>query len=169
MRRFKRILLLTLSVLCLSSCNAKKEYVMSEYEYTVYIIDEIICSLNERDTERLKKIFSPLATESINDFNKESDMLIDFVGSSIVSHEYDRCFASSMSVEDGEKSNMLRFSFNIITDENKEYTVFIICYNYDTANEDNVGVYMIEVANFDYNRYVGWQERMVPGISILKS
>ena len=160
---------MALGVLCFSSCSVIEESMMSEDEYAEYIIDEIILSVNEQSPERLKALFSKTATESMNNFQEKSDNLFKFIASETVSHEYDGCVASDMSIEYGEKTNMFRFSFEITTADNKKYDFFIICYNIDTVNADNVGVYMLEVANSDYDEYVSWQERMTPGIVILES
>ena len=165
----KILLLIMLCVLCLCSCSVIEESMMSEDEYAEYIIDEIILSVNEQSPERLKALFSKTATESMNNFQEKSDNLFKFIASETVSHEYDGCVASDMSIEYGEKTNMFRFSFEITTADNKKYDFFIICYNIDTVNADNVGVYMLEVANSDYDEYVSWQERMTPGIVILES
>lgn len=168
MELYKSILALALCLCSLTFCSEKEEIVMSEYEYADYVISEIICSLDENDNERLKSLFSNSVTETVDDLDTQCDIFSDFIGSKIVSHEYDETIASDGSVENGEKSNMIRFSFDIVTEENEKYGIFVICYNTDTANPDNVGVYMIEIARADYDEYDAWQDRMVPGISILE-
>lgn len=168
MRNCKIILLLVFCLSSLTFCGEKEEVFMREGEYVGYIISETICSLNEHDTERLKNLFSNSVIETVDDLNTQCGMFSDFIGFTIVSHEYDGTLASDMSIENGEKCNMIRFSFEIVTAENEKYTIFVICYNTDTANTDNVGVYMMEIARSDYDEYDSWQDRIVPGISILE-
>ena len=86
---------------------------MREDEYVDYIISETICSLNEHDTERLKNLFSNSVIKTVDDLNTKCGMFSDFIGFTIVSHEYDGTLASDMSVKNGEKRNMIRFSFEI--------------------------------------------------------
>lgn len=165
----KMISVLAIILVFLSSCNETGKIDMEEHKYAQYLVDEFIESLNNQDKERLETLFSKNALDNSDDFNNQFNALNECIGDSIVSYDFDGCLATSMSVDYGDKTNMIRFGFTVTTSENETYNVFIIAYNIDTVNEDNLGIYMLETANSGYHYYKSWQERMTPGIVILKS
>nr|WP_278309018.1 DUF5104 domain-containing protein [Papillibacter cinnamivorans] len=77
-------------------------------------------------------------------------------------------WSSDGSIQNGNKSLMIRPGFKVKTNE-EEYSFFVIDYNVDTIDPDNEGVYMLEVSKTSYSGEWGsWQDRMRAGIFIVE-
>jgi len=131
-------------------------------------IEQIISSLKEKNKDSISALFSNKALSESNDFDKEIDRLLEFMEGNITSWEREDGVDSDESVEHEKKSLMLRYSILISTDID-DYCVFVIDYNTDTIDNDNEGIYMLEISKKSYNGdWAPWQERMLPGISIIE-
>jgi hypothetical protein len=91
--------------------------------------------------------------------------LFELIQGEIDSWEKDDGWASDGSIEYGKRSDMFRYGFDLIKD-NETYLFFIIDYSTDTINPDNEGVYMLELRLPGSPNTGSWQERMRPGIYI---
>ena len=128
-------------------------------------MEQIISALKETDKEALKVLFSKKALDEANDFDGEVNSLFELVQGKIESWERGG-FASGASMGGGKKSWMIRFGFDVKTDESS-YHFFVIDYNIDTISPDNQGVYMLElIENYGEVELESWQDRMRAGIYI---
>ncbi len=130
-------------------------------------MEQIIAVLKEKNIESIKALFSEKALSEIDNFENDFDSFFEFFQGTIITWKRDG-LAASTSIRDGKKSVMIRYEIIISTDVG-DYSLFVIDYNTDTISPDNEGVYMLEISKHPYDGECGsWQERMMPGIKILK-
>lgn len=164
------ILLVLVNLLLFSSCDkigggSRERIIGSEEKKADARIEQIITAIKDKDRESLKSLFSKKALDEANDFESSVDYLFKLLQGNVDTWERDGC-ASDESIEDGKKSLMIRFSFDVKTDKDT-YHFFVIDYNTDTINTDNQGVYMLELIKFtDDKDLESWQDRMRAGLYI---
>lgn len=130
-------------------------------------MEEIIAVLKEKNMESLKSLFSAKAISEAPNFENDFDRFFQFFQGTIETWERNS-LSASRSIEYGKQSLMIRYGILISTDID-DYLLFVIDYNIDTVNPDNEGVYMLEISKQSYDgEWAGWQDRMVPGISIIE-
>jgi len=158
------ILLLTLvSLISLSSCFGMRT--TSEGKRADERIEHMVSAIKDKDKEALKSLFSKKAIEEAEDFDSDAEYLFELIQGNIESWERDG-WSSDERIDHGKKMMMIRYAFNLVTDEDT-YRVFVIDYNIDTISPDNEGVYMLELIKFTDRSDLGpWQERMRAGIYI---
>ena len=130
-------------------------------------IEQIVAALKENNIESLKSLFSAKAISEAGNFENDFYRLCQFFQGTIKTWERDS-LAADRSIDYGKQSLMIRYGILISTDID-DYSLFIIDYNIDTINPDNEGIYMLEIWKQSYDgEWDSWQERMVPGISIIE-
>ena len=130
-------------------------------------MEQIVAALKEKNIESLKSLFSAKSISEAENFENDFDRLFQFFQGTIETWERDS-LAADRSIEYGKQSLMIRYGILISTDID-DYSLFIIDYNIDTINPDNEGIYMLEIWKQSYDgEWDSWQERMVPGISIIE-
>ena len=138
---------------------------MSETENADARIEQIVSAINEKDREALGSLFSEKALREADGFDDKIDYLYDFFQDNIDSWERND-LSSDESIRNGKKSLMIRFAFDLHTN-NDVYRFFIIDYSKDTIDPENQGVYMLELIAFtDRTDLEAWQDRMRAGIYI---
>lgn len=164
------MLLVLVNLLLFNSCDkmgggSGGRIIGSEEKQADARIEQIISAIKDKDRESLKSLFSKKALDEANDFESSFDNLFKLLQGNVDTWERDD-WASEESIEDGKKSLMIRFSFDVKTDKDT-YHFFVIDYNTDTINTDNQGVYMLELIKFtDENDLESWQDRMCAGLYI---
>ena len=164
------MILVLVSLLLFSSCdeiwgNSGGGIFVSDEEQADARMEQIISAIKAYDKEALKSLFSKKAIDEANDFEDGVDYLFELLQGDINTYERDG-FSGDGLIEYGKKSLMIRFAFNVKTDEDL-YKFFVIDYNTDTINSDNQGVYMLELIKFtDEKDLKSWQDRMRAGIYI---
>ncbi len=167
------MLFVLISLLMLSSCNkigfdSGGGIAVSEEKKADMRMEQIVSALKGKDKKALKSLFSKKALDESNDFDRGTDLLFNFIQGDIESWVLEDGWSSDESIDGGESSLMIRFSFDLKTDK-ESYNFFIIDYNTDNINTDNNGVYMLEVSKSSYSgEWEPWQKRMRAGISIVK-
>lgn len=103
---------------------------------------KIIESLENKDKEGMKNIFSKQALKEANDIDGGIDYIMDFYKGKIQSKKV------ALQVSDkndyGRKEKELRALYTVVTDEDT-YIVFFINQMVDTKNSDNTGIYMLQI------------------------
>lgn len=164
------VLLILVSLLLFSSCDeigggSEVGIIVSEEKQADARIEQIISAIKDKDRESLKSLFSKKALDEANDFENDVDYLFELLQGDVDTWERDG-WSSGESIENGKKSLMIRFSFDVKTDKDT-YHFFVIDYNTDTINPDNQGVYMLELIKFtDEKDLESWQDRMRAGVYI---
>ena len=130
-------------------------------------MEQIVAALKEKNIESLKSLFSAKSISEAENFENDFDRLFQFFQGTIETWERDS-LAADRSIDYGKQSLMIRYGILISTDID-DYSLLIIDYNIDTINPDNEGIYMLEIWKQSYDgEWDSWQERMVPGISIIE-
>ncbi|AEY66722.1 DUF5104 domain-containing protein [Clostridium sp. BNL1100] len=164
------ILFVLVSLLLFSSCDkiggvSGGGIIGSEEKQADARIEQIISAIKDKDRESLKSLFSKKALDESDDFDNGVDYLFKLLQGKVNTWERDG-WSSDESIEDGKKSLMIRFSFDVKTDKDT-YHFFVIDYNTDNINPDNQGVYMLELIKFtDEKDLESWQDRMRAGLYI---
>ena len=159
------VVLICLSLLC--SCTGGYAVRIDEGKMADDRIEQIVAALKENNIESLKSLFSAKAISEAENFENDFDRLFQFFQGTIETWERDS-LAADRSIDYGKQSLMIRYGILISTDI-EDYSLFIIDYNIDTINPDNEGIYMLEIWKQSYDgEWDSWQERMVPGISIIE-
>lgn len=122
----------------LSELNTNNDNKIADTQF-----QNIIKSLENKDKEGLKKIFSPNAVKEANDIDGGIDYLMKFYKGKMKSRD-EGTIPSTDLVEDGEKKRELDCKYEVTTDEDT-YIVFFVYQRVDTKNPDNVGVYMLQI------------------------
>lgn len=164
------MLLVLISLLLITSCDkvggvSRGRKIGSEEKRVDARIKQIISAIKGKDKESLKSLFSKKALDEANDFENGVDYLFKLLQGDV--DTWKRCgWSSGESIENGKKSLMTRFSFDVKTKKDT-YHFFVIDYNTDTINPDNQGVYMLELIKFtDEKDLESWQDRMRAGLYI---
>lgn len=164
-KRVVLMLLILVSLLLFSSCGRNGGILVSEPKRADARMEQIISAIKDKDKEALQSLFSKKALDDADDFGDGVNSLFNFIQGDIESWERDG-FASDESMGGGKRSWMIRFGFDVKTDEGV-YRLFVIDYNIDTINPDNQGVYMLElIENYGERELDSWQDRMRAGIYI---
>jgi len=128
----------------------------------------IVEAIIGKDSNALKALFSRVALEKADEIDNDIDVIFRTIGSEILTWE-NSSVASDEEIRNGKRSEMLRYSFNVVT-ENGTYHFFVIDYSIDIITPNNQGLYMLEFILYSNNEAVNmipWQDRMQPGISFL--
>lgn len=164
MRKHIPVALFSLASMVLSSCSG---LIFNENKHANTQVEAIVSALENQDGETLKALFSNKALSEV-DWEKQLGALLNFYNGDILSWGMDQNTSSSTSVENGKKTVMLRYHFNIVTDTER-YLFFLIDYPIDDQNTDNKGLYTLEIRKVSYTGELGyWTDRMKAGISILE-
>jgi len=127
-------------------------------------LEQILETLNNKDEDALKAMFSKKVLLEADDFEGQIEYLFFFFQGSVKS--WDRTgFSSDGSIENGKKSTMLRSWYTVTTNKDK-YRFFVIDYSVDTINPDNKGLYTLRVikAADETTQFTYWQDMEIAGI-----
>lgn len=102
----------------------------------------IIETLESKDKEGLKKIFSPNALKEAKDIDAGIDYIMNSYKGKIKSNR--RTVVTSESKDYGEKKKELKCSYKVTTDVGN-YSIHFVEKVIDTKNPDNVGVYTLDI------------------------
>lgn len=149
------IIIITISV-SLLSCGTLKSaiHVRSDDTIADTRFQNIVDSLENKDKEGLKKMFSPKALKEAKDIDEGIDYIMEFYKGNVKSKE--RALSRSDSNSDGERTSELKVFYTVTTDKDT-YIVFFIEEKVDTKNPDNVGLYMLQIIKeSDQNKEFDW-------------
>ena len=103
----------------------------------------IIESLENRDKEELKKLFSTEALKEATDIDGGIDYIMDFYKGKMISKK-NKGVGRFDSINYGEKESKLDCMYIVTTDEDT-YIVYFIDQIVDTKKQDNVGIYNLQI------------------------
>lgn len=147
---FITIMALSLSLL---SCNSDSSMLRdrtaelnasNDNEIADAHFQNIIGALENKDKERLKKMFSSNALEEAKDIDGGIDYIMGFYKGKMKSSDDGGGPVASDLKDNGEKKSELDCMYIVTTDEDT-YIVFFIEQKVDTKNPDNVGLYMLQI------------------------
>lgn len=127
-------------------------------------LEQIINDLLNSDKDSLKALFSKKALNEANNFENNMEYLLVFFRGKVI--EWKRnAFSAPEKIENGKESLELQSVYTVTTDKDK-YMFFIIEYNKDTFNPDNIGLYTLRVikAKDEDTQFTYWQDMKIPGI-----
>jgi len=128
-------------------------------------VERIFTAIQDKDKKTLKSLFSKKALDEVVDIDKNIDYLFELLQGDVDTWERET-WSSSESIDHGKKSVMIRFSFELKTNQDI-YVFYVIDYHTDDINPDNQGLYMLELIKFtDDKDLQSWQKRMRAGIYI---
>jgi hypothetical protein len=164
--KFILLLIITSISMSLISCNSalKAMGYKSDKEIADSYFQSIIDSIENKDKEGLKKMFSTSALNEAKDIDSQIDYIMDFFKGDIVSFEGGPGVESSSS-HDGGQAVENNYDYTVETDKGK-YFIFFKYISKDTYNSENVGLYMLQVINEKDKEieYDGGQAIKCPGI-----
>ena len=106
--------------------------------------EQIVEVINNRDKKALTSIFSEKALSEAEDFEGGVDYLFNLVDGDIGSWEYVSRGNVSDSINHGARQK-IGSSWYYANTENQKYLIFFLEYLIDTAEPENIGVYMLQV------------------------
>ncbi|WP_310939130.1 DUF5104 domain-containing protein [Clostridium sp. SHJSY1] len=126
-------------------------------------LQKIIEYLESQNKERLRNLFSPNALKEAKDIDGDIDYIMNFYKGKFISKE--GSLESSDSKNEGVIKSELKGFYRVTTDKDK-YIVFFIDQLSDTENQDNVGLYMLQIIKLeDREKYFDFGEKTkCPGI-----
>ena len=146
----KTVFLLLICICFLSSCSLGRERKDMDSENNVYKkvdahLEQIIESIETRDNEKIKSMFSEQALNEAKELDEGIDYLFTLIEGSIQS--WDRVGGSVDETNDyGRKMVKARLRYNVYTDK-EQYLFSILEYTEDADHPENIGVYNIKAIN----------------------
>jgi len=128
-------------------------------------LKSILSSIEKKDTESLKNLFSLQALNETIDFDDQVIYLLNLFQGNVISWKRDGSNGHT-DISDGKKLVRLISWYKVTTDTNI-YIFFIIDYPQDTINTDNAGLYTLRVVKIeDEEAYLTgkWTDMEIPGI-----
>lgn len=142
--------------LCVTSCtllNADR-FLIDDGKLSETRFQNIIEAIEKKDKKGLKKMFSTNALKEAEDIDEGIEYIFKFYKGKIISK--DDSSQGSGSNEYGKRTYELKSCYTVKTDKDT-YTVFFIDQIVDTADKDNVGLYMIQIIkDSDNDRQFDW-------------
>ena len=128
-------------------------------------VKRLLTAIRKQDIDALLSEFSNRAKSEADDLRGSIEELFNILEGSAVSAERDG-YSADTKMQRGKQSQMIRYSIDLKT-EHRDYRFFVIDYIIDTIDQDNEGLYMLELIIYtDSADLTYWQNRMRPGIYI---
>lgn len=136
-------IIMGLSLIITTGCLFKAGRVISDDRIIANKrFNNIIKAIKNKDKDGLKEMFSTNALKEANDIDGGIDYIMDFYKGKIISKEV--ACDSYETRRYGEKTYELKSFYRVTTDKDT-YIVFFIDQLADTKNNDNVGLYMLQI------------------------
>ena len=142
----KIIMLLLITTMCfLNACSIGGVGVFFESDETKAAkrLEKIIESINNKDEELLKGLFSQKALDDTTDFDENMLSLFEFIEGEIISWEKSNGLSAFDSIENGKKTKLVNSFYYVTTTKEQRYFFLIDDYQIDTINPDNAGLYLL--------------------------
>jgi hypothetical protein len=128
----------------------------------------MIKSIESKDSEGLRSLFSKNALDNIENFDETAERLFSFIQGTVKNPEQ-TSFNRSYSRDYGTKTSRIYSKYKIST-EKDIYRFHFIYYAQDTTHPENIGMHTIRVVRFDeeddFFAYFQDMEK-IPGITVL--
>jgi hypothetical protein len=131
-------------------------------------LEKVCDALEDRDTDKLRAMFSENTLALIPDFDERAECVFQLFQGKVKAYKQDGSTGSSES-RDGKRRYLDKSKYFVTTDVD-EYVVFMIDYPIDTMNPSNQGLFNLRVikkadyAEFrSYGGYAG-AKRFIPGL-----
>lgn len=151
MRIMKLLTILTIIVfmLSLSACSNSfrtELFTRDDHKIVNTRFQQIINALDNKESEKLKNLFSSNALKEAGDIDKEIEYLMKFYKGKMISK--DGAITGSDSNNYGKKTSELVCNYEIETDMDN-YVIYYIDVLVDTEHPNNVGLYMLEIKKLE--------------------
>lgn len=114
----------------------------SDEEIADTYFEKIIKSLENKDKEEIKKIFSPQVLKYATNIDGDIDYIMNLYNGKIKSKKFS--YGESDKTNYGKREKELKVLYTVETDQDT-YIVFFIDKIKDTENPDNVGICMLQI------------------------
>ena len=162
------IILIVFVLTCFCGCggmNLFESYFVNDRQVAEETLLKIFESLENKDRETLKAVFSKKALKKAKDIDGSIDYLFDLFEGKAVSWDDSGGPIVDESIEHGKKIKEYKSSYSVST-EKQDYIFFLLGYSVDTNHPKNVGLYALRVIKAeDKETQLGyWQDMVIPGI-----
>ena len=148
------ITLLIIPVLLLSSCSLGETYKFTDsfdndQEFAISLIDKVLETIQNKDSDSLKSLFSKNAISESKNFAQSVTDLFDFYEGDFISYNDWGGPEVFTEREDGQIIKQMNSTYDVETSKEK-YRIAIQNVVDDTTNSDNVGIrsfYIIKAEN----------------------
>ncbi len=125
----------------------------------------IFSSIVNKDSKKLKKLFSKKAILEDGNIDDGIQYLFSFIQGANISWERSKGIVVDESFEYGKSKVELKSFFTIRTNI-EEYLVFVLDYTKDTFDPNNKGIYSLRIINKKNKKseFGYWQDMKIPGI-----
>ena len=140
-----RFILTMAVILSLTGCAGQNfsGWFESEQEKADAVMEEIFEACKNEDTEKISELFSESTREQIGNLDEEVSAFFSYIEGDLKSFEGD-CVSSGENSQ-GRKKTELCGMYHLTTSEEK-YCLNFYLYARDDENEENTGLYKIEIA-----------------------
>lgn len=138
------ITIITLS-LSVSACGPSllyKQLIRNDEKASETRLQNIIAALENKDTEGLKKMFSPNALKEAKNIGDDIKEAMDFYKGKV--QTTDGTYSASDLKNDGRMTSELNCSYMLKTDAG-DYTIYFVDKKIDSKDPDNEGLYILEI------------------------
>ena len=128
-------------------------------------MEEIVSAIKEEDSEAMKAMFSSKAQDESEELDQEIEEMFTFIEGDITKWKNDQ-WSSDESIKHGKRTQQLR-SFYIVETDKEIYEFFIIDYPKDTIEQENEGLYTINICikgKEASDKFTCWQDMVIPGV-----
>ena len=161
--------------MCLNACSFDlggedmfDSRVYSEQDIANAMLDEVLITIKNKDSDGLKSLFAKNAVADLESFDNEIKEFFDYFKGDFISYDDHSAVDSRETINSGESRKTLFSTYDIVTTE-ESYRVAIKDICEDTFNEDNVGIWSIYIIRLedDTNPEFAYRgdDKYTPGIN----
>lgn len=115
-----------------------------EAAYATAYFENIISAIEQKDSDKLKELFSENIQETNYDLEEDIEYLFGFVEGEITYKSEIHGPTTETEVNYGEKHSFISCYFNVSTEQD-EYIIFMKICNIDDSDDKNVGLQMLQI------------------------
>ena len=143
MKRAISLLMLCAVLACCCGCNWNPSNDKSK-KTSDNIMNSIIESIEEKDTEKMLGMFSVKAKNEAQNIEEQTKKLFEKFNDNNLKFEENAGPIVYDNTEGGNKSKKIINWYNV-QGQNGEYTIFFVYWAEDTADNDNIGLYTLRI------------------------
>ena len=143
MKKAISLLMLCAVLVCCCGCNWNPSNDKSK-KTSDNIMNSIIESIEEKDTEKMLGMFSVKAKNEAQNIEEQTKKLFEKFNDNNLKFEENAGPIVYDNTEGGNKSKKIINWYNV-QGQNGEYTIFFVYWAEDTADNDNIGLYTLRI------------------------
>lgn len=163
MHRFISVVLTILATLLLNACsvqsksfndNKQKYFGIEDDRQTAdFRLEQVVECINSKNTNGLKTLFSNKVLNEDKNFEKNAELLFDFIEGKIISWDASDDLTVTDTNDYGEKVKEIHSYYYLNTKKQTYFLMIFDCPN-DTQNIDNEGINMLLVVKKEDEPYI---------------